>query len=143
MGSKNPYTVEHVAPGIILERSADKELIIVNVASGGQTGLAIWEKCVRALLTNWPPDIPCLLLHDLHKINAKTLKVNLRGHLENLNRFQPDMGRRAAVILPPEIDEKQFLLPETILERAHAYPIQQGFFESRRAALDWILSDNP
>jgi hypothetical protein len=141
MGNKNPYSVQHIAPGIILEYSSDRTLLIFNVENSSPITLDAWTNYVKSVLESWPSHTPCLLLYDLHKLGRLDLNNSLYEHFETLYQSALHLKRYTAVVIPnnTSIEETQLRIA---LQRLHvplSYPAQWKVFTSRQEAMRWLL----
>ena len=142
MGEKNPYSVEHIAPGIILERSCDKTLVIFNIENGFRTTLDAWSNHLKSLIENWPSYTPCLLLFDLHKLGRMEPNNCLYEHFEALYQSSSHLTRHTAIVMPNNmsIEETQLRIALQGLHVPPSYPAQWNAFPSRQEAMRWLLA---
>ncbi len=142
MGEKNVYSVKHLATGIILECSSDKTLFIFNIENGSSTTFDAWSNQVKLLLENWPPQRPCLLLYDFHKMGKIGLNKSLYEHFETLYRTCPNLKRYTAIVMPNNLntEETQLAFQLERLRVSPSYPAQWKAFTSRMEAMQWLLA---
>jgi hypothetical protein len=137
----HPFTVEYVAPGIVQERSADGLLVIFNVDNGYPVTIESWAGQVASILSGWPAQHPCSLLHDVHKLEPAALEAHVWPRWAEMLAGRPELEQRTAFILPGILDTT--VVQTALLERGHAPPdggrVLWQLFLARQEALDWLL----
>lgn len=147
MSEINPFHVEHVTADITQEISADHRLVIFDVANSGSATMSHWVDQVKGVLTDWPADTPCLLLHDLHR-SGSSFELYMTEKFPELYVFRPHLSRQVAFVMPHAFSEDQTKEVESETELAvrcreleshQKYPVRWELFHDRRSALKWIL----
>ena len=137
-----PLTYEHLAPGLIRERSADQKLCIFVVHDGLAATIDAWETCARDVLNEWPTTRPCLLIHDFNRGWLGDFGKNMLGRFERLYTFRPDLKRQVAIILPHNVTISVLVELDIRLREMAApykYPIRWEVFAKRTEALKWLI----
>lgn len=137
----NPFTVDHIGPSVIRERSANGKLVIFAVHNGRDETVDTWAKAVKETLTAWPEKTDCLIMHDLEKSGRLAFSAHMQSDLRVVYEMREDQKCHVAFVLPQEAIQFVRLDIETYqLEHSSKFTSHWETFTSRRDALAWLAS---
>ncbi|MCC7447205.1 MAG: hypothetical protein IT324_07300 [Anaerolineae bacterium] len=131
--------IEQLSPHLTREWLYDGRIVVYAFNSSDRDTVALWAETCKADILACPPDKPFLVLHDF---SAKGIMVSPYGRdrAEELAHFHPEVKGRAAVLLPPTI--ASHLIRLFMVQKPHTCR-QRKMFESRGAAIKWLLEYGP
>ncbi|HVU10537.1 MAG TPA: hypothetical protein VHD90_04635 [Phototrophicaceae bacterium] len=129
------FHVEYVASGVTREWSGDRQLCVFNIDNGYQETIDAWANNVKAVLTTWPENTPCLMLHDFHK--ALGFNRYFRKRFETLFKHRPDLKRYVAVIVPDD-PIAEIIRAVITQQRSPTQAATWEVFTTRVSALAWL-----
>lgn len=139
MSDLNPFTIQHVAAGVVRECSADGTLYIFNIQNNHIFTLQSWITNVKEVLGTWPPKQVCLLMHDLHKIGQFPLDKATTEKLDELYSFRPELERYTAYVSPNKDMIVNLFMTSHVLNVKGNHGAHWELFNSRREALNWLI----
>jgi hypothetical protein len=109
---------------VIHERSADGLIATFILDSNMPQTLEVWATKIRTLLIDWPVGEPCLMMHDLRKIDSCMAIKLLQKQVLAVAR--PDLKLHTALIIDSDATQ----------------PCHSAYnsFMSRSTALMWLLA---
>jgi hypothetical protein len=126
--------VETLAPGITFERTHDGQIFVFMLSDITRVSVDAWVAKIRELTGDWTDERPFLALT---QVSGKylTLTPYLRGRMEELSHWHPDLWAYTAVVLP-----KSFFmqLMSTFVRTLKLRKTQTRLFQSREEALAWL-----
>ena len=125
--------MEYLAPGLIHERSVDGLFATFILNGNTPQTIEAWLAKVRTLFAEWSEQIPCLMLHDLRKIDSYTAMKHFQKQL--LATTRPELKLYTALVVDDDTSHPCY----------HFFTQGQYHrFISRSAALMWLLKQvNP
>lgn len=139
MNDLNPFTVEHIAPGVVRECSADDTLYIYNVENNNPLTIKKWLSDVKEVLSNWVPQKTCFLLHDIHKFGQFPFSLPLIDEMDEIYLFRPELERYVAYVSPNDDRLENLFIISHSLHFNAKHNAHWKLFHSRREALNWLI----
>ncbi len=139
MSDLNPFTIQHIAAGLVRECSADGTLYIYNIQNNNPVTIQSWAANVKDILSAWPAKQTCLLMHDLHKIGQFPFDKPMTERLDDLYDFRPDLERYIAYVSPNKDVIVNLFITSHLLNVNGNHGAHWKLFESRREALNWLI----
>lgn len=138
------FYVRKISPSLVAELSVDGKLLIMDVNDGHPDTLLDWYLTVKETLEAWPSDVPCFMLHDLHRIAYAAFNAQMQMEFLDLSHFRPELERHVAVILPEglsaSVAELDFKMREIQpLPDSH---VHSKVFTRRKPALHWLIQQD-
>ncbi len=140
MNDLNPFTVEHIAAGVVRECSADDTLYIYNVENNNPITINKWLSSVKETISAWRPQKPCLLMHDIHKIGQFPFSRALIEQMDEIYLFRPELERYVAYVSPNGDRTENLFIISHSLNFNSKHNAHWKLFHSRREALNWLIS---
>ena len=126
--------IEVLAPGITFERTHDGQIFIFTLADITRASVDAWVAKIRELTGEWTNERPFLALT---QVSGKylTLTPYLRGRMEELSHWHPDLWAYTAVVLPQSffMQLMAIFIPTLKLRKT-----QTRLFQTRQEALAWL-----
>jgi hypothetical protein len=135
----NPFTIQHIAAGVVRERSADGRLYIYNVENDNPLTIQSWATNVKEVLSAWPSQQVCLLMHDLHKIGQFPFDKSMTERLDDLYGFRPELERYIAYVSPNMDTIVNLFITSHLLNVNGNHGAHWKLYNSRREALNWLI----
>lgn len=138
----NPFSVEHVTPGVMKEISANGKLVIFTLDNGSTETIYGWVRAAQATLLAWHDQPTCFILHDFHRCGEAAVQARIHENYQELSKVRPDLPRYVAVVAPQgsSLTDTRLLIKVNELKAPSRYPIHWEVFAKRRDALKWLLS---
>ncbi len=140
MSDLNPFTIQHVASGVVRECSADGMLYIYNVENNNPLTINKWLSNVKEVLSDWAPQKTCLLLHDIHKFGKFPFSLSLINQMDEIYLFRPELERYVAFISHNDDRIENLFIISHSLHFNTKHNAHWKLFHSRREALNWLIS---
>ena|SRR5579859_7128545 len=126
--------VEELAPGLTFERSHDGQVFVFMFYDLSRKSIDAWIAKIRELTGNWSNERPFMALT---QVSGKYLSLTpyLRGRLEELSHWRPDLWSITAVVLPNSFFMQMmlFFIPTLRLRNGIS-----RVFNSRENAFAWL-----
>jgi hypothetical protein len=135
----NPFTIQHIAAGVVRERSADGILYIYNIGNSAPLTIQSWITNVKEVLSTWPSEQVCLLMHDLHKISQFPFDKPMTKKLDDLYEFRPELERYIAYVSPHTDIIMDLFITSHLLNGKGNHGAHWKLYDSRREALNWLI----
>src|SRR5258708_40131413 len=131
--------IETLAPGITFERTHDGQIFVFMLSDITRGSVDAWVAKIRELTGDWTDERPFLALTQVSG-KSLTLTPYLRGRMEELSHWHPDLWAYTAVVLP-----KSFFmqLMSTFIRTLKLRKTQTRLFHSREKPLSRLHKPLP
>ncbi len=139
MAELNPFAIQHIAAGVVRECSADGTIYIYNVDNNSPLTIKSWGANVKEVLSLWPANSVCLLMHDLHKIGQSAFDRPMTDMLDELYSTRPELERNIAYISPNTDIIANLFITSHLLNVNGNNRVHWKLFDSRREGINWLI----